>query len=344
MGMMIEGRWSEKDDSLQNGGFERQPSRFDQELGQDVVQALQSAPERYHLIASLSCPWSHRTLLTRSLKGLEAQVPLQVAGGVRVEGYPANGGKLWRVPGTDREIQHLHELYALSDPRYSGRVTVPLLWDSREQKIISNESARILCFLDAAVAGAGHRDYTLRPCRLTAEIDALNRRLHDELSNAVYRAGLARCQELYEEAATQVFAMLDELEKRLATRRYLFGAVLTESDLHLLPTLLRFDSVYTTHFRCCRRRLTDYRNLWAYTRDLYAWRGVAATTDFQVIREGYYLNDGDHNPYGIVALQPEIDWMAPHGREALSDARLASRGEGSFAVDPATLRPIGRAE
>ena len=341
MGMMIDGRWVEQDQTIKDGGFERQKSGLVRPLGPELSASIRDEPGRYHLIASYSCPWSHRTLIARALKRLEKLVPLQIAGGTRVQGYPVNGGAPWQVPGSDRQIVHVHELYRLSDPHFSGRSTVPLLWDSNEQRVVSNESARIVRLFDEVPADRDGLDFTLVPPELAGEIEILNRRLHEKLSNAVYRAGLARRQDLYEEAVEQVFGVLDELEQRLATRRYLFGALLTESDLHLLPALLRFDYVYYTHFRCCRRRLVDYFNLWDYARDLYALRGVAATTDFQVIREGYYLNDGDGNPYGIVAVAPDIDWSVPHGRETLSDARLAVRDGGTFAIDPASLQGSG---
>ena len=167
--------------------------------------------------------------------------------------------------------------------------------------------------------------------------DALNARLHDQLSNAVYRAGLARRQDAYDEAEGLAFATLDDLETRLSERRYLFGATITETDWSLFATLVRFDSVYHTHFRCTRRRLIDYPALWAYARDLYAWRGISETVDFQLIREGYYRNDGSHNPYGIVAAAPDADWTAPHGRETLGPAKLNLRAGGTNEIKPRTL-------
>jgi putative glutathione S-transferase len=341
MGMLVEGRWRAEDRIFEDGGFRRQASLFDAPLGPELAESLRGDPGRYCLIASLSCPWSHRALIARALKGLEDTVSLQIAGGRRVEGYAVNGGAFWNVPGGDRRIVHLHELYSLSNPSYSGRCTVPLLWDSLRQRIVCNESARIVRLFDQAPAVSGHLDFTLRPPHLAGEIDVLNKRLHDELSNAVYRAGLARRQDLYEAAVGEVFAMLDELEARLEERRYLFGSVLTESDLMLLPTLLRFDSVYHGHFRCSRRRLVDYPHLWAYARDLFAWCGIAATTDFRIIREGYYLNDGDGNPFGIVAVAPDANWFLPHGRGRLSAAKVAMRDGTMVEVEPATLTPVG---
>lgn len=325
MGMLIAGRWSEQDRFIEAGTFVRQASRYRDDLDVETVRAIAAEPGRFHLIASLSCPWSHRTTIVRALKRLEAAVPLQIAGGERLQGYPVNGGRSWHVPGTDRSITHLHELYALADPDYTGRATVPLLWDSQTRQVASNESSTILRAFDAAQASNGDLDFTLRPAFLSGEIESLNARLQHELSDAVYRAGLAQQQNAYDEAVTQVFAMLDNLETCLADRRYLFGNMITESDWRLFATLVRFDAVYHTHFRCTCRRLVDHSSLWAYARDLYAWHGVAATVDFDAIREGYYRNDGVHNPFRIVGAAPEADWRAPHGREVLGAAQVALR-------------------
>lgn len=343
MGMVIDGQWVQEDRIYENGGFKRQVSVFNAPPDRDLAKSVRAEPGRYHLIASESCPWSQRTMLMRNLKGLEEVMPLQVAHGPRIEGYAVNGGAPWQVPGSERRIIHMHELYSLADPQYSGRSTVPVLWDRAGQCIVSNESARIMRLLDAVPAEQGGLDFTLLPRELISDVDALNQRIQSEFSNAVYRAGLARQQDVYDRAVVEVFSVLEDLELRLAERRYLFGAVLTEADLRLLPSLLRFDSVYHGYFRCSRKRLTDYPNLWAYTRDLYGWRGVADMTNFQAIREGYFLNDGDGNPFGIIPVAPEIDWLEAHGRDDLSPACLTSRGGEVFAVDPANLSPTDEA-
>lgn len=337
MGMLIEGRWTEEDRNIEKGAYIRPRSVYDQVLAADVLEALRAEPGRFHLIASLSCPWSHRTLIARRLKGLKQAVPLQVAGGARVQGYAVNGGNLWSVPGTDARIAHIHQLYTLSEPEYTGRVTVPVLWDSRTRRIACNESAKMMRAFDTVPPSDDALDFTLVPESLRDEIDGLNARVHQELSNAVYRAGFARKQSAYDEAVEQVFAMLDELEGRLSGQRYLFGATITETDWRLFPTLVRFDAVYHVLFRCSRRRLVDYPNLWAYARDLYAWRGIAETVDFTAIRAGYYLNDGDNNPFRIVADAPDIDWRTPHGREALGPARVAPRTGEATEIEPASL-------
>lgn len=328
MGMLIEGRWCEEDRTIQNGAYVRPPSPYDTPLDHGTIRAIESEPGRFHLIASLSCPWSHRATLTRLIKGLVGHIPLHIAGGPRTQGYRVGpGDRPWRVPGTDRHIEHLHDLYTLADPTYTGRATVAVLWDAARRVIVSNESVRILRGLDAVRAGTGAQ-WTLRPPALAGEIDALSDHLQSGLSNAVYRAGKARRQGAYDEAVREVFATLERLEARLAGSRYLHGSVLTETDIRLWPTLARFDAVYHGHFKCSRRRLTDYDALWRYARDIYAWPGVAGTLDDAAIRAAYYGEDRDLNPFGIVATAPIVDWAAPHGRERLGERQVTSR-EGS---------------
>ncbi|HVR81221.1 MAG TPA: glutathione S-transferase C-terminal domain-containing protein [Luteimonas sp.] len=340
MGMLIDGRWTNADSTIVEGRFLRPDSVHSTTLD-DVAGRLRAQPGRYHLIASLSCPWSHRTLTVRALKGLESCVPMQIAGGARAEGYAIDGGAPWTVPGSDLRIRHVHELYTLSDPGYSGRATVPVLWDSHAGRIVSNESAQIIRAFDAAdmdMEGA----FTLTPSTLRDRIDTLNADVQAELSNAVYRAGFAQRQEAYDEAVESVFATLDRLEQRLGNGRYLFGQTITETDWRLFPTLVRFDAVYHGHFKCARRRLVDLPHLWAYARDLHAWRGVAATVDLAAIREGYYLHDRSINPFGIVAAAPDADWSAAHGRERFGPARVALVSGREVEVEPTTLQPCLR--
>lgn len=343
MGMVIDGRWTTEERLISDGRFVRPEGVYSGDLGAGFAGRIRSQPGRYHLIASSSCPWSHRALLARVLKGLEEFVPLRIAGGPRDEGYAVNGGAWWAVPGTGARIRHLHELYTLSDPNYTGRATVPALWDSRARKVVSNESARIIRAFDAADAEEDGA-FTFAPPDLRDGIDALNDRLQKDLSNAVYRAGFARRQDAYDEAVEAVFATMDELEERLGRGRYLFGAVITETDWRLFPTLARFDAVYHGHFKCSRKRLLDLPNLWAYARDLFAWRGVAGTLDLAAIREGYYFHDREINPFGVVATPPDSDWSAPHGRERFGPARLALATGGEVEVEPETLAPIPRKE
>lgn len=336
MGMLIDGRWTNADSTIVEGRFLRPDSVHSTKLD-DVAGRLRAQPGRYHLIASLSCPWSHRTLIVRGLKGLGSCVPMQIAGGTRAEGYAIDGGAPWMVPGSDLRIRHVHELYTLSDPGYSGRATVPVLWDSHAGRIVSNESAQIIRAFDAADAGV-EGAFTLTPFTLRDRIDALNAHLQAELSNAVYRAGFAQRQDAYDEAVESVFATLDRLEQRLGNGRYLFGQTITETDWRLFPTLVRFDAVYHGHFKCARRRLVDLPHLWAYARDLHAWRGVAGTVDMAAIREGYYLHDRIINPFGIVAAASDVDWSAAHGRERFGPARVALVSGREVDVEPATLQ------
>ena len=342
MGMLIEGRWTEEDRVIRNGAYRRPSSRFDGAFDAATIAGLRAQPGRFHLIASHSCGWSQRALLVRRLKDLEGCVPLQIAGGARVEGYPVNGGEGWEVPGGGIEIVHLHQLYALGHPGYTGRVTVPVLWDSRERRIVSNGSASIMRGFDAAPAGQGP-DFTLVPDRLSDAIDAVNRRIYEGLSNAVYRAGFAEAQAAYDAAVADVFDTLDWLETRLTGQRYLHGTVVTESDWRLFPTLVRFDAVYHVLFRCCRRRLIDYPALWAYARDLYTWDGVAGTVDFDILRAASYRNDRTNNPTGIVAVAPDIDWRTAHSREALGPAQIVLTSGGTLTVDPeSSLSDVSR--
>lgn len=333
MGMVIDGQWSDEDRTIEEGAFKRAPSRFDLEIPREVVSGLRHESGRYHLIASMSCPWSQRAILARQLKGLVADVPLHLAGGQRIEGYPANGGDPWRVPGTDRDIVHLHELYTLSLPDYTGRVTVPILWDSRTLRIVSNESARIMRAFDAS-PDPNSLDYTLVPDALSAAIDRLNLELHDGLSNATYRAGFAESQAAYDLAVEDVFSTLDSLEARLATQRFLHGSVISESDWRLFPTLVRFDILYYLFSRCTLRRLVDYPHLWAYARDLFSWPGVADTVDFDAIRRAAYIDQPQSNPFGILAIAPDIDWRAPHTRAQLGPVQVATRTGDRRTVEP----------
>ncbi len=338
MGMVIAGRWTADENIIEKGAYIRPASRYDAPLPDDVIGAIGTHPGRFHLIASLSCPWSHRVMLVRKIKGLDHVLPLHLAHGPRIEGYAVYGGAAWRVPGTGRDIVHLHQLYTLGDAEYTGRSTVPVLWDSARAKVVCNESAVLMAGLDA-LPGNGP-DFTLRPIGKLREIAFLNDRLQTGLNNGVYRAGFAQSQEAYDAAVADVFETLDWLDAHLASRRYLLGAVISESDWRLFPTLIRFDAIYHVLHRCCRRRVADCPNLAAYLRDLYAWKGVAETVDLDAARAASYANDTATNPHGIVAVAPETDWNQPHGRDALGPARVALR-DGSVAdVDPVTLRVV----
>lgn len=333
MGMIIDGTWRDEDDIIQDGAFVRTPSQFADDISGETIAAIGAEPGRFLLIGSMSCPWSQRTMLVRALKGLEDVLPLHIAGGPRVQGYALDGGQPWRVLGAGVKIVHLHQLYALADPHYTGRATVPVLWDSKTQSIISNESAKIMRALNAVPTSRG-LSFTLVPSDRSQDIDTLNRAIAQGLSEAVYRAGFAQAQGPYDAAVEEVFALLDGLEGQLSQRRYLLGQEISEADLRLFPTLVRFDAVYHILHKCSRRRLIDYPHLWAYARDLFSWRGIASTVDFDALREAAYQSDFASNPFGIVAAAPDVDWTEPHGREALGPAQVALRCGARVTVDP----------
>ncbi|WP_339764553.1 glutathione S-transferase C-terminal domain-containing protein [uncultured Hoeflea sp.] len=314
MGMVIDGTWTEDENIIQNGSFIREPSTFSDPVALKPA-APTSTPPRYWLIASKSCPWSHGATIVRALHGLEAHVGLQIAHGPRIEGYAINGGTHWDVPGTTACIEHLHQLYTLAEPDFTGRSTLPVLWDAKIGKILSNDSRSILRALNDLGRVCGDSALDLAPCELKQDIEATNDWLFSNLNNAVYRAGFAQNQTAYDDAVGTVFGMFDVLEGHLSQHRYLLGDMITLADWRLFPTLVRFDPVYFILHRCCRKRLVDYPTLWSYARALYAMPGIAGTVDFGEIVRGSYLNDSCNNPHGIVPVIPDADWRLPHDRE-----------------------------
>ncbi|HEX9395577.1 MAG TPA: glutathione S-transferase family protein [Burkholderiales bacterium] len=298
MGVMVEGVWRDvpRDLSATGGAFVRAESRF---RGQ--VSAPQAG--RYHLYVSRACPWAHRTLVVRALKGLEKAVPVFYA-----DPYMAENGWEFAAAKNPAGIRYLHQLYGMAQPGYSGRVTVPVLWDSRERKIINNESAEIIRMLNRAFDAFARRKLAdLYPEELRAEIDRVNERVYRTLNNGVYRAGFATAQDKYDQAVTELFATLDWLERRLSRRRWLCGARFTEADVRLFTTLVRFDAVYYSHFKCNLQRIADYRNLWRYTKRIYALPGVARTVDLGEIKSHYYRSMKQINPTQIVPRGPRLD-------------------------------------
>ena len=325
MGMLISGEWSSIDKEITDGAYVRDRSaRLIADI-QRVSGEIAAHPGRFVLIASFSCPWSHRATIIRSLKQLKDLIPVHMAYGDRIEGYAVDGGKPWRVPGTDRYIKHLHELYALDDPLFTGRVTVPVLWDTEARRIVSNDSAQLMRLLDTVVVGPGDAGLTLAPNARKADIETLNQAIHTDLNDGVYRAGFARSQAAYDGAVSRVFTQLECLEQRLSQNRFLLGTMISESDWRLFPTLVRFDAIYHVLHRCCKKRLVDYPNLWAYARDLYAWEGICETVNLQVARTASYQNDTTNNPQGIVPVAPDADWQADPGRNHLGPATIARR-------------------
>ncbi len=313
------------------GAFVRQQSAFREWVSADGSSGLEAEPGRYHLYVSLACPWAHRTIIVRRLKRLEVAISLSVVDPIRDE----RGWRFGDGPGFGPDpingFELLSEAYVATDPGFDGRVTVPALWDTKTGRVVNNESAEIIRMLnsewgevaaprggvvaDASVEHPGGLD--LYPEDLREEIDAINERVYETVNNGVYRAGFATSQDAYEEAVVALFATLDELEQRLAGQRYLAGDRITEADWRLFTTLVRFDSVYYSHFKCSVRRLVDYPSLWGYARELYQVPGVAETVNMDHIKRHYYLTHESVNPTGIVPLGPEIDFDAPHDRERL---------------------------
>jgi putative glutathione S-transferase len=327
MGLLVEGVWHDRwyDTRKSGGRFERAESAFrawitpDGRPGPSGAGGFKAEAGRYHLYVSLACPWAHRTLIFRALKRLEGLISLSVVEPVMRE----NGWEL--APGADpvNGANFLHQVYAKADPRYSGRVTVPTLWDKKTGTIVNNESAEIIRMFNSAFDGLpgvdAARDFY--PEALRDEIDAINRVVYARVNNGVYRAGFATAQEAYEEAVDFLFATLDELEARLGRQRYLAGDRLTEADWRLFTTLARFDAVYVGHFKCNKKRLVDYPNLSAYTRELYQVPGVAQTVDLDQIKRHYYASQRALNPTGIVPKGPDLDFAQPHGREHVAAIR-----------------------
>lgn len=281
------------------------------------------APERgrYHLYVSLACPWAHRTIILRKLKGLQDTIGMTVVDPVRDErGWAFREGPGHSVDSVNG-FQFLSEAYAATDPDYRGRVTVPSLWDKETNRIVSNSDDDLLRMLNTEFAEFATNDYDFYPVDLQAGIDALNKTIYERVNNGIYLAGFATRQKAYERAAKGLFETLDELDTRLATRRYLFGERMTEADWRLFPTLIRFDAVYHGHFKCNLRRIVDYPNLWPYLRDLYQHDGVAGTVNFDHIKRHYYATHSEINPTRIVPIGPILDLVAPHNRERLGDSK-----------------------
>ena len=300
------------------GAFVRPDSAFREHVTADGSSGYPAEAGRYHLYVSLACPWAHRTVIVRRLKLLEDVISLSVVDPIRDE----RGWAFTGAPGTDADdvngFRFLAEAYHASDPDYHGRITVPVLWDRETRRIVNNESSEVIRMLNAEFGAFTDVNLGLYPAGHRTEIDEVNARVYDGLNNAVYRAGFGRTQEAYDHAVHDVFATLDWLDERLTDHRYLVGPTMTEADWRTFTTLVRFDPVYVTHFRCDRRRIVDYPALSGYLRDLYTVPGVADTVDFDQIRRHYFLTHRELNPRGIVPIGPDIDLEAPHGRASLS--------------------------
>ena len=299
-----------------DGSFERQESEFRGWVSDDGSTAYPLQAGRYHLYASWACPWAHRSIIVRRLLGLEEAIGMSVVDPIRdSRGWAFTGEEyVDRVGGFD----FLAEAYRTTDPEFGDRASTPVLWDSEREEIVSNESADVLRMLGTVFLPLADRPLDLYPERLRDEIDELNGRTYDKLNNAVYKAGFATAQEVYEKEVQGLFEMMDELDARLADRRYLFGDEPVETDWRVFTTLVRFDAVYNTHFKCTVRKLVEYQNLWPYARDLFQVPGVAETVRFDEIRRHYYCTHPMINPNEIVAVLPAADFSEPHGRERLA--------------------------
>lgn len=325
MGLLVDGRWVDQWYNTADGGrFKRENAQrrnwvtADGQPGPSGDGGFQAEAGRYHLYVSLACPWAHRTLIFRQLKGLESLIDVSVVSWfMREDGWtfdPATGSTGDALDGTE----FMHQRYTLDDPHYTGRVTVPVLWDKKLKRIVSNESSEIIRMFNSAFDGLTGNTLDFYPEHLRSEIDALNERIYPNVNNGVYRAGFATTQEAYEEAYDNVFSTLDFLEDLLNQRRYLAGEVITEADWRLFTTIIRFDAVYHGHFKCNLRRIEDYPNLSNWLRELYQWQGVAQTVDFEHIKNHYYASHRTINPTGVVPKGPLQDFNRPHDRERLS--------------------------
>ena len=323
MGLLVDGVWKDQwyDTKKSGGKFERSASQFrnwitkDGSAGPSGIGGFEAMPDRYHLYVSYACPWAHRTLIYRALKGLENMISVSV-----VDWYMAENG--WTFsnkndPSVGDSLfnsDFAHQIYTTADPNYSGRVTVPILWDKQENTIVSNESSEIIRMFNTAFDDLGAKAGDFYPQAKRAEIDALNDRIYDTFNNGVYRCGFATTQSAYDEAIAPLFETMEFLDDRLANSRYLTGDTPTEADWRLLPTLLRFDPVYHGHFKCNKKRLVDFENLWPYTRDLFQWPGVSNTFNLEHAVKHYYVSHDTINPHRVLPIGPAIDFDEPHGR------------------------------
>ena len=325
MGLLVEGKWQNDwyDTASTGGRFERKAPSFrnwvtlDGQAGPSGVAGFKAEPNRYHLYVSLACPWAHRTIIYRKLKGLEDMISMSVVNAfMGDEGWTfADGEGVVKDPIFN--AVNVHEIYTAAQADYTGRVTVPILWDKKTNTIVSNESPEIIRMFNSAFDDVGAVAGDFSPAELLSEIDELNAFIYPTINNGVYRAGFATTQEAYDEAVVEVFDALDTIEARLQTRRYLTGSTITEADWRLFTTLVRFDVVYVGHFKCNSRRIFDYRNIWGYLRDLYQVPGIEATVVMDYIKTHYYGSHETINPTRIVPAGPVINFHAPHGRESL---------------------------
>lgn len=325
MGRLVDGKWEDEwyDTDSTGGRFERSESAFRNWITADGSPGLsggggfEAQPGRYHLYVAYACPWAHRTLIFRKLKGLEHLISLSVVNPMmKAHGWTFRDGYKV-IPDPVHNAEFLHQVYTAAQADYSGRVTVPTLWDTKTGTIVNNESAEIIRMFNSAFDGVGAREGDYYPEDLRPEIDAINKTVYDNVNNGVYKSGFATTQAAYEEAVIPLFETLDELEARLDENRYLCGERITEADWRLFTTLVRFDPVYVTHFKCNIRRIADYHNLSNYLRELYQWPGVSETVEFYAIKLHYFGSHETVNPSGVVPLGPALDFHRRHDRDRL---------------------------
>lgn len=325
MGMLVDGVWTEAwyDTKATKGHFKRSEAQFrnwitaDGSPGPSGRGGFDAELGRYHLYVSYACPWAHRTLIFRKLKQLEAHISLSV-----VDHFMGSEG--WEFSNRDGAIpdpingaERMWQVYTAADPKYSGRVTVPVLWDKKNATVVSNESSEIIRMFNSEFNTLTGDTQDFYPEHLRAEIDEINDDVYNNVNNGVYKSGFATTQEAYTQAATSLFASLDRLEERLGKQRYLVGNQLTEADWRLFTTLVRFDPVYVGHFKCNLKRLQDYPNLWNYTKELYQYPGVQDTVNMYHITQHYYGSHESVNPHRIVPIGPAVDFTAPHNRTGI---------------------------
>ncbi|CUH78336.1 glutathione S-transferase family protein [Tropicibacter naphthalenivorans] len=329
MGQLVHGEWQTGwyDTDKHGGKFVRTTSGFrnwitkDGSAGPSGKGGFKAEPNRYHLYVSYACPWAHRALIFRELKGLQDLITVSVVHPYMLQdGWTFDKDFAGATGDTLYDLPFLRDIYTKADPDVSGKVTVPILWDKHQKTIVSNESSEIIRMFNEAFDDLTGNTDDYWPQELREAIEPVNARIYDTVNNGVYKSGFATSQEAYDEAVAELFDSLDWLEERLGKGRYLMGDQITEADWRLFTTLIRFDKVYHGHFKCNRNRIVDFPNLWGYVRELYQWPGVAETVNFDHITSHYYYSHDMVNPTRIVPVGPDLDLMSPHGREVLKAA------------------------
>lgn len=317
MGLLVDGKWQDKwyDTSKNGGKFERQASKFRDNISNDEDAKYPVESGRYHLYVSLACPWAHRALIFRKLKGLEEHIDVSVVHPEMLD----NGWEFKEYPGSTGDklygFDYAHQIYTKAKPEITTRVTVPILWDKQTETIVNNESAEIIRIFNSGFNTLTSNDDDYYPEALRQEIDDINEMVYHDINNGVYKAGFATTQKAYEEAVNALFHALDIVEERLSKQRYLVGSNITEADWRLFTTLIRFDAVYHGHFKCNKKQIADYPNIYGYMKELYQVPGVAETVNFDHIKRHYYFSHTMINPTQIIPVGPEQDLMSAHGRE-----------------------------